>query len=125
VAQDYAEAVKYYLKAAELGNSGAQFNLGTLYATGQGTAQDYEQAVYWYQKAAEQGNTNAQYNLGNLYYNGEGVEQDYAKAHLYFNLASANGDEQGQNCLNMVAEKMTPVQIAEAQQLASEWMNEH
>ena len=65
--QDYAEAVKWYRKAADQGDAAAQFNLGVMYATGQGVPQDYAEAVKWYRKAAEQGHAGAQYNLGVMY----------------------------------------------------------
>ena len=51
------------LQAAEQGNAQAQFNLGWMYANGEGVRQDPVQAVQWYRKAAEQGLGNAQYNL--------------------------------------------------------------
>ena len=52
--QDYAEAVKWYRKAAEQGDAGP-VQPGFMYENGQGVAQDYAQAVTWYRKAAEQG----------------------------------------------------------------------
>ena len=47
------------LQAAEQGNAQAQFNLGWMYANGEGVRQDPVQAVQWYRKAAEQGLGNA------------------------------------------------------------------
>ena len=80
VRQDYAEAVRWYRKAAEQGVAETQNNLGAMYAIGQGVRQDYAEAVKWYHQAAEQGYAAAQYNLGSMYYNGQGVRQDYAEA---------------------------------------------
>jgi len=40
VPQDYKEAVKWYLKAAEQGYALAQFNLGNMYYNGDGVLQD-------------------------------------------------------------------------------------
>ena len=51
--QDYAEAVKWYLKAAEQGHAEAQFTLGLMYRDGRGVSQDYAEAVKWWRKAAE------------------------------------------------------------------------
>ena len=51
-------------KDAEQGDVIAQYNLGVMYATGQGVSQDYQEAVGWYRKAAEQGYAGAQYNSG-------------------------------------------------------------
>ena len=69
--QDYAEAVRWYRKAAEQGSSGAQSNLGIMYKNGKeiGT-QDYAEAVRWFRKAAEQGDAAAQYNFGGMYIDG-------------------------------------------------------
>ena len=70
VSQDMKEAVKWFRKAAENGNSAAQSNLGIFYDYGKGVQQDYAEAVKWYKKSAEQGNTSAQYSLGMCYYGG-------------------------------------------------------
>ncbi|WP_244060847.1 tetratricopeptide repeat protein, partial [Aeromonas caviae] len=69
----------------------AQFNLGLIYAKGQGVPQDDKQAVIWLRKAAEQGNVEAQNNLAVLYAEGQGVPQDYKQAHAWFSVAAANG----------------------------------
>jgi IS5 family transposase len=41
------EAAQWYRLAADHGLAGAQFNLGMMYAEGQGVSQDYEQAHMW------------------------------------------------------------------------------
>jgi TPR repeat protein len=46
------EAVKWYRKAADLGHPHAQFNLGSMYAKGQGVPQDYALAYVWFDLAA-------------------------------------------------------------------------
>ncbi len=40
VTQDYAQAVKWYRRAAEQGYANAHSNLGALYAKGRGVTQD-------------------------------------------------------------------------------------
>jgi TPR repeat protein len=96
-----------------------------MYRDGGGVPQDYAAAVSWLRKAAEQGYAPAQNNLGNLYAEGRGVPQDYVQAHVWANLAASrsNGPEHeiAINNRDVVAEKMTPAQIAEAQKLAREW----
>ena len=54
VAQDYAEALRWWRKAAELGVIDAQFALGNLYAGGSGIAQDNILAYMWYSIATLQ-----------------------------------------------------------------------
>jgi len=67
VPQDYAEAVKWYRKAAGQGHAEAQSCLGFCYAKGQGTPKDYTEAAKWFRKAAEQGQADDQCNLGQSY----------------------------------------------------------
>ena len=69
---------------AEQGNAEAQYDLGSMYANGQGVQQDYAEAVKWYSKAADQGLAHAQHNLGVMYRAGQGVPQDYAEALKWF-----------------------------------------
>jgi TPR repeat protein len=76
VPQNYAEAMKWYRKAADQGNAAAQNNLGVMYDEGQGVPQNYAEAMKWYRKAADRGFDKAQYNLGNMYKNGQGVPQN-------------------------------------------------
>jgi TPR repeat protein len=125
VPQNYAEAVRWYRKSGEQGDARAQSSLGLIYQDGRGVPQDYAEAVRWYRRAAEQGITDAQYNLGSSYANGQGVPQDYVEAHMWFNLAAsrASGDDQKEfgDARELVAGKMTPAQITEAQRRAREW----
>jgi TPR repeat protein len=123
--QDYKEAAKWYGKAAEQGNVWAQYSVGVIFAKGEGVPQDYKEAVRWYRKAAEQGDAGAQYSLGYMYAKGEGVPQDYIKAHMFWTLASAGGNADAKNNRDMVAKKMTPEQIATAQQMTKEWVEAH
>ncbi len=83
-------------------------------------------AVGWWRKAAEQGRPEAQNNLGLEYDKGQGVPQDYAQAHMWYNLAASKfspGEDRDQAVENrdIIAKRMTPAQISEAQKLAREW----
>ena len=120
--KDMRKSAKWYRKAAEQGHANAQVNLALMYDEGEGVTQDYKEAIKWYGKAAEQGDAIAQNNLAIKYAQGLGVPQDYVLAHKWFNLAAAGGDEDAQNNRDIVANKMTPTQLAEAQKLAREWV---
>src|SRR3990172_4103078 len=80
VAQDYAEAAKWFRKAAEQGYTGSMNNLGVMYKNGQGMPRDYAEAAKLFKRGAGQGHPEAAFNLGVLYYNGTGVPQDYTEA---------------------------------------------
>ncbi len=64
---DYATAMREWQPLAKQGHAVAQYNLGLLYANGQGVPKDDAQARQWYEKAAVQGHAAAQVNLGGLY----------------------------------------------------------
>ncbi len=118
---DYPTALRIFQQFADQGYADAQFNLGVMYVEGQGVTQDYAAALRWYRKAADQGYASAQTNLGVMYSKGRGVTQDYVQAHVWFNLAAARGQKLGKKNRDLLAKKMTPAQIAEAQRLAREW----
>ena len=64
------------------------------------------------------------------YRNGQGVPQDYAQAHMWVTLAASRlpPGKDRDNAVkkrDIVAERMTPAQIAEAQKLAREWKPKH
>lgn len=126
VDQDYEEAVRLYGAAAEKGVAFAQSNLGVMYAEGRGVDQDYKKAEKWYRKAAEQGNAFAQRNLGILYAEGRGIPLDYVHGYMWFNLAAASGDDIAELFRDQLAEdEMTDEQIANAQELSSEWFERY
>ena len=76
-AQDNLDTVR---QAAEQGDATAQFNLGNMYANGEGVPKDDAEAVKWFRLAADQGYAAAQLNLGAAYTNGQGVLKDDAEA---------------------------------------------
>jgi TPR repeat protein len=51
VERDYAEARRWYEKAADLGDWPAMMSLGRLYERGLGVPKDASEARAWYQKA--------------------------------------------------------------------------
>ena len=121
VKQDDVEAARLYRAAAEQGLGEAQSNLGYLYEIGAGVPKDYSAALMWYRRGADQDNTNAQFNLAGMYYNGKGVPQDLTLAFMWVTLAATKGDMEAINNRALMATKMTPAQLAEAQRLARDW----
>jgi TPR repeat protein len=91
VAQDYAQAAKWFHAAAERGVARAQYDLGVLYEHGRGVPLDNGQAVGWYRKAAAQNHPLAQYNLAVAYTKAEGVGRDLEKAAEWYRRAALQG----------------------------------
>ena len=98
-AQDDLDTVR---QAAEQGDATAQFNLGFMYANGEGVPKDDAEAVRWFRLAAEQGDAAAQLNLGNMYADGQGVFKDDAEAVRWFRLAAEQGLAMAQFNLGIV-----------------------
>ena len=61
-----------YSRSAISGDAKAQFNIGMMYANGEGVSKSDINAVTWLTKAAEQDYAGAQYSLGRLYSHGYG-----------------------------------------------------
>lgn len=89
--KDYAEARKWYLKAAELGNVPSMRVLGYFYLNGEGGSQDNAEGLKWIKKAAELGDSAAQESLGEMYEEGKIVSRDYAEAFIWYSKAAAGG----------------------------------
>ena len=119
--EDYATALKLWRPLADQGVAEAQYWLGIMCDNGLGVPQDHAEAMKWFRKAAVQGDASAQLYLGYMYELGRVVPEDYVLAHMWFNLAAAQGLQSAVTRRDDVARKMTPVQIGEAQKLATKW----
>lgn len=61
---NFSFSVKYYIRAANLGDAHAQNKLGEMYRNGIGVHKNENKAIDWFTKSANQGNVDAQKNLG-------------------------------------------------------------
>lgn len=84
IIQNYAQAKKWFLQAANLGNSKAMYEMGELYYYGNSLQVDYKTAASWYQKAADCGEYRALYDLGFCYGNGKGVPYNTSESEKYY-----------------------------------------
>ncbi|KAF9334667.1 hypothetical protein BG006_001752 [Podila minutissima] len=89
--QSDVEAVRWFLRAAELGDEDAQIHLASAYQRGIVISQDVFEAAKWYRKAADQGEARAQQNLEFMYQKGLGVEQSNDEAASWFLKAAKQG----------------------------------
>ena len=71
--------------------------------------------------AADAGDRRAMLALGRLHVQGLGVSQSYVEAHMWFNLAASRGEMAAVGERDALAARMTPGQIATAQECAMEW----
>ena len=55
VPEDYGEAMKWYLRAADAGNVEAMYAVGLLYEAGKGVNRNLEEAKNWFTRAGQFG----------------------------------------------------------------------
>lgn len=122
---DAEDEITRLLAAAEQGDAGSQFILGDMYAKGERVPKDDAEAVRWYRKAAEQGDSGAQSHLGAMYVIGEGVPEDDVQAYAWLSIAVAQGNETAKELRNAIKDRMTPEQIAKAQDLSREYWKDY
>lgn len=91
--QDYFNAFKWYMKAAQQGDPGGQCNVAYMYKNGYGTSINYEEAVKWYRLSADQGNAMSQNNLGYMYEKGLGVKRNMPEAIVLYRKAAKQGND--------------------------------
>ena len=97
------DSVEELSRAAELGDSEAQFDLGYMYTIGIGDFEaDSAEALRWYRRSAEQGFARAQSVLGSAYAHGHSLEQDFTQAATWCRLGAEQGDAEGQLCMALL-----------------------
>jgi len=91
VKQDFFEARKWFLKAAEGGDPVAEHNLGLMSYVGMGTERSPMEALKWFEKAATAGIVQAKFNAAIMYETGDGVPQNLGRALNLYTQAAEEG----------------------------------
>lgn len=104
IKKNYAEALKWYLKAAEAGNSLGWLNAGYAYTNGRGTKPDQDKAYECYKKSADMGNEGGICSVGWCYREGTGVKKDLSKAFKYLCTAALLGDAEAMDSVGYAYE---------------------
>lgn len=102
---DYQSARKIWEQLARNGDAEAQYNLGVMYANGDGVPKKPAKALKWFQVAATAGNAKAQYNLGVMYANGEGVTANTREAVKWLQMSASQGLSKAQESLALIHEE--------------------
>ena len=69
------------------------------------------------------GHSSAQYYIGFMYEGGQGVIQDDTRAYMWFDIAASNRSDKGREKRDIIAKKMTLVEISKAQDMALDCMS--
>ena len=83
--QDIPKALKVLRRAAELGHSFAQWELGNEYELGKNVEHNPVKSLMWLKRSAEQGDQQAQQGLGRIFMEGKIVNRNYDAAIKWFN----------------------------------------
>ena len=85
--QDYNKALQLWHRAGDLGCTDAYFNVGIVYANGEGVEVDQKKAKHYYELAAMGGSVYARHNLGVT----EGKAGNHDRALRHFMIAVKDG----------------------------------
>ena len=87
VERNYAEAFKWFRRAAAAGHTRSQYDLGSMYRNGEGMKENKDAAKYLYTLAANKGHATAAYELAKIYQS----DGDIANSEKWFETAKKNG----------------------------------
>jgi TPR repeat protein len=91
--QSYADAAKWYRKAADLDDPEARVKLATMLIDGLGVQQDYGLALTLCKAAAKQNYAAGAYCVGYIYRNGLGTPADPKEAAKWYEVVSKGGNQ--------------------------------
>jgi tetratricopeptide (TPR) repeat protein len=91
-AENYDAAMRWFRKAADLGNADAMMGISWIYGNGRGVPQDDAEALRWRKMSAEHGSAVAMWLVGANYEEGKVVAQDYAEAMRWYKKSADLGD---------------------------------
>jgi len=114
----YADASLLFRQSGEDGNRRAQYQLGLLYARGEGLKKDLPKARKWLYKAAMQGHPKAQFYLGQMYAFGDGGKKDEVEATMWFWIATTLGDRYARDSLRVMTGKISSQHLTKAKERA-------
>ena len=101
------EAIEWWKKAIEKGETGWAYRIGQTYASGDryGIGTDYKEAFKWHMLAAKNGHYMSQCELGYYYYEGTGVEKDLNEAIRWWKLSAQKNFEPSTRMLDQLGVK--------------------
>lgn len=96
---NFSKAKTLWIELANSGHVESQYQLGRMYARGDGVSKDFSVARKYFEQAAKQNYAAANLSLGIMYLRGDGVAKDKAKAKQYLQMAKQGGDKKAESLL--------------------------
>lgn len=109
--QNYIEARKALVPAAQQGNLQAIYLLGVMSLHGYGTPMNYKEAVRIFKLGAQRNHPNSQVALGVLMIEGIGIPQDHKTASRLLKQAAKNGNTDAQMILGWLYKNGVGVKV--------------
>jgi hypothetical protein len=113
-----AQAISWYLPAAEKGDAEAQYQLGFLYGM-PGDTQDGPAAVKWLERAAAQGNTDAAAKLAFAYQEGVLIMPNPKRAYFWWCRVAPHAWDGLYHMRKAAGKRLTPEQKTQVEQEAA------
>jgi uncharacterized protein len=124
--QHYASAIKWHNAALSgIFRKLSLHILNRMYLLNEGDYQDFIDVYPVFLKSAEDGISESQLSVGLMYKRGHFVEKNPVKAHMFFNISASNGNPSAESYRDNMNYQLNAGQIAEAQDMALEWMEKH
>lgn len=125
-AGNYAEAYWRWRPLADLGMPEAQYQLGWLYANGNGLRVNLPTAISWWHKAAYGGLAEAEFAIGMAYLNGaKSFDPDFSEALSWLHRAGRNGNQDARELLlELLNTRTTEWLETRPSLLAESWLGE-
>jgi TPR repeat protein len=103
-----SQKVMYAKSAAAQGNSRAQFDLGLMYAQGNGVVKNERLAFNYFHKAARNKHVEAKFYMGLSFAQGRGVKKQTQLARYWFKLAAKAGHSKAMAHLASIEKTLRP-----------------
>jgi TPR repeat protein len=111
IPQNYAQAIKWYNRAAESGNASAKVQLASMYINATGAPKDYARAIGLCRSAGSFG----YYCLGHMYSHGFGAPADFNEASKWYHKGADAGNSASMLALGQMYWKGTGVELDRAE----------
>jgi len=121
VQKNYAEAARWFARAAAQGHPQAKYRLGKCYSLGEGVPKNDREAAKWFLAAAQDGDEQGQASIGVMFEDGKVVAKNEIEALKWFLLAASRGEEEGITHREALLKRMRPQDVAEARKRATDF----
>jgi TPR repeat protein len=117
-----AIGIRWYTRAAQMGDGEASRILGNHYFSGQSGVTDFRQAAFYWKRAADAGDVEGEAALGDAYCMGIGVVPNGDEAQSWWNKAAAQGNAHA--AANLKAKQCSGALTGHAQRKPRSWIDE-